>query len=334
MRCCIRGQPRQRVRVVGKHSQSLGIVSGFLVLQIVFGVPMAQAAETVIPTKNVPAVVERIFFEAFTKKIMPAESMYWKGRARSDKKTESALKGAMLFQKALGRTMPASVKVVATTPTVSNSVCSRKEPYPLAGELAAGMTVLKNGLLSKEPWKSRIPLKRFENCLRIKFANKDSEYAAVSGSLGVFFPKESTLTDLRIIINPAFAKDGHVLLGETVAHEVTHAWQQARSLLAKKGEKEFVSYKLPDCYTIEAEAFWTEISYIKSLAEADENDLRDVLNDAVRFSPNTKRGAFNVLGLLTFTEENWSAITKNPIGFLRTNVVMPNPAYQRQCGAT
>lgn len=95
---------------------ALGFILAFVSLS-----PTANAADN-IPSKNAPAVVERIFSGVFGKKITPTESEYWKNRARSDKTTESALKGAMYFQKAKGLTMPKSATV--TKPTVKQSTVS------------------------------------------------------------------------------------------------------------------------------------------------------------------------------------------------------------------
>lgn len=311
-----------------------GILLFTVVLVAICYAPMTLAAMPAadsIPSKDAPSVVGRVFLGVFGRDINVTESDYWKKRARSDKNTELALHGAMFFQKARGRTMPTAALPKPKPAVKTNVACGRSDPYFLAPELQQGMTVLKNGLLSKEPWKSKIPLSKFQNCLRIKFANKPSEYALVSGALGVFFTTESLLNDLRIVINPAFAKDGHVLLGETLAHEITHAWQFIQTTLAIKNVAGFTTYIPPDCFDTEAEAFWTEISYIDTLAEADENDLRDVLRDAVTFSPNTKRGAGQVLNLMSFATRNSSQLVANPIRFLRVNFVMTIPAYVAQC---
>lgn len=69
-----------------------------------------------IPNHLIPAVVERVFREVFGRKIRPAESTYWKKRARIDQRTQSVLKGAMLTQKTAGRTMPPA-KVTGKTVT-------------------------------------------------------------------------------------------------------------------------------------------------------------------------------------------------------------------------
>lgn len=57
-----------------------------------------------IANKNVPAVVDRLFRQVFGRKITPQESTYWKKRARTDKRTEVALTGAMSWHKAHGKT--------------------------------------------------------------------------------------------------------------------------------------------------------------------------------------------------------------------------------------
>lgn len=65
-----------------------------------------RKATDFIPNKLVPVVVERIFGGVFGtgRKIDPRESDYWKFRARTDKATESKLKGAMYFLKGKGFT--------------------------------------------------------------------------------------------------------------------------------------------------------------------------------------------------------------------------------------
>lgn len=57
-----------------------------------------------IKFSTVPAVVDRLFFQVFGRKITPAESTCWKLRARSDKATLSKLVGAMGWHKAKGST--------------------------------------------------------------------------------------------------------------------------------------------------------------------------------------------------------------------------------------
>ncbi len=63
-------------------------------------------AKGFIVNKHVPAVIARLFKSTFGKTITPAESNYWKTRARCDKPTEAKLKGAMEFHKLKGQTMP------------------------------------------------------------------------------------------------------------------------------------------------------------------------------------------------------------------------------------
>lgn len=68
--------------------------------------PQVAGAKTIagdtIVNANVPAVVARLFQQVYGRSITPSESTYWKNRARTDKKTESALKGAMAFHNAKG----------------------------------------------------------------------------------------------------------------------------------------------------------------------------------------------------------------------------------------
>lgn len=57
-----------------------------------------------IVNKAVPSVVARIFTQLYGRSIKPAESTYWKNRARTDKRTETTLRGAMQFYKGKGLT--------------------------------------------------------------------------------------------------------------------------------------------------------------------------------------------------------------------------------------
>lgn len=52
-----------------------------------------------IASKDAPTIVEREFINVYGRKPTVVESKYWKGRARSDKKLVSSLRGAMVFQK-------------------------------------------------------------------------------------------------------------------------------------------------------------------------------------------------------------------------------------------
>jgi hypothetical protein len=64
-------------------------------------VPASVSSKT-IANKDVPAVVDRLFRSTYNRKPKVSESTYWKNRARTDKKTEAALKGAMQDHKARG----------------------------------------------------------------------------------------------------------------------------------------------------------------------------------------------------------------------------------------
>lgn len=67
-------------------------------------VKAAVAIRGAIVNKAVPGVVARIFGEVYGHAIKPMESTYWKKRARTDKRTEAALKGTMQFYKVKGLT--------------------------------------------------------------------------------------------------------------------------------------------------------------------------------------------------------------------------------------
>lgn len=62
-----------------------------------------RKAPDFIQNKNVPVVVARIFQSIWGRKITPKESLYWKARARSDKATETKLRGAMMWHRARGK---------------------------------------------------------------------------------------------------------------------------------------------------------------------------------------------------------------------------------------
>ncbi|MEX2054720.1 MAG: S8 family serine peptidase, partial [Candidatus Andersenbacteria bacterium] len=63
-----------------------------------------RKAPDFIQNATVPVVVDRLFTQVFGRKLTPIESTFWKLRARSDKATETKLKGAMAFFKVKGKT--------------------------------------------------------------------------------------------------------------------------------------------------------------------------------------------------------------------------------------
>jgi len=86
-------------------SKKLIVIASISIVVISLFASGAQAAEK----STVPATVSRVFSVVFGENITGVESNYWKGRARSDKKTEAELKDAMLYQKSRGTTMPITV---------------------------------------------------------------------------------------------------------------------------------------------------------------------------------------------------------------------------------
>lgn len=64
-----------------------------------------RRAKDFITNPTVPVVVARLFKQAFGRAIIPAESTYWKARARSDKATVTKLLGAMQWQKLRGKSV-------------------------------------------------------------------------------------------------------------------------------------------------------------------------------------------------------------------------------------
>lgn len=84
-------EPQPTLKPVPKKGQ----VKGTITKKIIAGA---------IPNKLVPTVVERLFKEVFGRAIKPFESTYWKVRARTDKVTETLLKGTMQWYKLKGKT--------------------------------------------------------------------------------------------------------------------------------------------------------------------------------------------------------------------------------------
>jgi tRNA (guanine37-N1)-methyltransferase len=64
-----------------------------------------RKAPDFIQNKNVPATVERLFFKIWRRKPTHRESVYWKGRARSDKARETKLVKTIGYYASLGKTM-------------------------------------------------------------------------------------------------------------------------------------------------------------------------------------------------------------------------------------
>jgi hypothetical protein len=292
-----------------------------LVFLVLVGLILALPswAATVIPNAQVPLVVEQAFQQVYGRKPTPAESTYWKTRARSDKRTVDALTGAMAYQKAH-----------AMVQTAATSVCDRTSGYSLPQEVQMGLAAVRNGLLTHTIWRQNLPVNRFQNCLHITFANNASQLATVSGAVAIFSVKDSNANNLRIFINPDFAPAGYVFLGEVLSHEMTHAWQYLREIQREHGNTEFARYVFPDCYTVEAEAFWTEISYVNNLSEGDKNDLRDFLRAGIQ-DGKSQQAAYQTLNLIDFADANWTALSKNPVPFLRTHYVMQIPYYVNEC---
>lgn len=85
-------EPQPTSKPVAKKGQ----VKGAITKKVVAGT---------IPNKLVPGVVARIFKEVFGRTIKPFESTYWKLRARTDKVTETLLKGTMQWYKLKGKTV-------------------------------------------------------------------------------------------------------------------------------------------------------------------------------------------------------------------------------------
>lgn len=68
--------------------------------------PTVAGAKTVAPKSSLIAKINALFNSVFGRKPLQNEHLYWQGRVvRGEKKTADALRGAMMFQKLLGRTM-------------------------------------------------------------------------------------------------------------------------------------------------------------------------------------------------------------------------------------
>lgn len=208
-------------------------------------------------------------------------------------------------------------------------ICPRSTPYPLTPEIKDALNAIQKGLLSKEPWKSKLPLKQFENCLDIRFVSDSSQQD--SGVTASFWPMASKSTDLKITVAPRLKNSGHVVLGQTLAHELTHVWQFEQYTQQQLKNPAFKNYKYPTCYDSEAEAIWTEISYLRSLAAANDGQLSDLLQDAKRDPYTTRAGASWANYLLDSADAHWSKLTANPISYIRDNYVKTNPVYVAQC---
>lgn len=70
----------------------------------------SATTDTIILNTEVPRVVETIFTKVYDRKVTPSESTYWKKRARTDKNTVSALRGAMTYAYAHGYSIPSKKK--------------------------------------------------------------------------------------------------------------------------------------------------------------------------------------------------------------------------------
>ena len=306
-----------------KRSLFVGVV--YLISLLVSGIPhaaLAAAADT-IANPAVPATVAKLFQEAYGRPITATESTYWKQRARTDKKTISALRGALQFQKGKNNSSAQPVGKAA-----ASVVCTRTTPYPLAPELKAALAVVKKTLLAHEPGKSHLPLKQFENCLNIRFA----EDAAAPEAWAAFWWNKSSPTDLRITIAPRLKGSGHVILGQNLSHEMMHAWQFVQSTQKKKKNPAFASYKPLSCYAKEAEAIWMEISYLRSLRAKNDQKLEALLADARESIYTETEGAYHNWNLLRIADEHAEDMKKNPISTLSHVYVQEQDFFRAQCG--
>ncbi len=117
-----------------KSLKGLFLLLLFSILMIVSSNVYA-APKSSIPAKTIPAVVERTFLETFGRPITAVESSYWKKRARTDKKTEAALKGAMAFQKAKGATISSTSSGFIKCVVEGKTYIGTKEECALLKEL-------------------------------------------------------------------------------------------------------------------------------------------------------------------------------------------------------
>lgn len=205
------------------YKQFLSLAFGLFLICGLF-VFSASAAEKkpqdYIPSKNAPAVVDRIFSEVFGKKIKPAESEYWKKRARRDKTGESALKGAMAFQKSKGLTMPKSSAVKPAPkkqPENSNQASGTSGGLPLLSlsdilaQLDGVAVLIANdgtylGLISSNQFNSQSIANEF-GTYGSKFSSKSifNEFGRYGGSFSSQSPfNKFTSTPPRIFIGNTF----------------------------------------------------------------------------------------------------------------------------------
>lgn len=90
-----------------------------------------------ISNAAVPSVVEQQFLKVFGREPSKAESTYWKGRARSDKKTVRSLSGAMLFQKAKGQGST-DIATEQAFGIMGPDILKKNSPVAITWQLSAG----------------------------------------------------------------------------------------------------------------------------------------------------------------------------------------------------
>ncbi|MBI1833476.1 MAG: hypothetical protein HYR90_01495 [Candidatus Andersenbacteria bacterium] len=115
-----------------------------------------KAAPDFIPNQQVPVIVARLFQEVFGRLITPAESTYWKGRARSDKATETKLRGAMAWHQANGSTgAMASVVTAVNAPASTTNIISNKQVPAVVEQVFAKVFHLRVSAILSTYWKGR-----------------------------------------------------------------------------------------------------------------------------------------------------------------------------------
>lgn len=219
-----------------------------------------------------------------------------------------------------------SEKVAKTlaSSSATGPVCNRKTPFPIPPEIAGG---LEAAFHNPKKYALNIPYKLIKNCLNITFTNKLPE-----GAIAVFDAGLSSQNNLRIKVNPNYAKSGHEILGAVLAHEITHAWFFDQLLMQRAGQTAYANFSMPECADNEALAYMNEITYINNLSEGDENELRDYIKKYRSLYSADRLGVSDIVYLMDFYEKNYSARADNFTAFLRDNFVLTNDYYRRQCG--
>lgn len=217
--------------------------------------------------------------------------------------------------------------LISTTPTREQKTgCTRKTPYSLDEEIAEALNLVNEVYKKEVGANSSTTIDQLYNCLNITFAESDQEMAGAEGAFH-FYPGDN-LNNLVIKISPRYKPENPVIIGALLAHEVQHAfWHYAREM--KNASPNKFSYTTPSCADEEAIAFIFQSAYLTELSRAD----RDYVVHRMAYSYSYKNDPEieALSALVIFVGQNQVAQKSDPIGYIRDNFVLTNPAYQEQC---